>query len=269
LIRRAFHEGTYGPLHYRIVVPRAPELRPPLFMFHMSPNSGCIFEAALHEMGKDRIVVAPDTPGFGESEAPFFPIEIEDFANAMSHLIDFLAEKFNFSQVDIMGYHTGAMTCIALALQRPVLVRRIVQISSPVFTDEELVSFRSEYQPKEICENGDHLRDAWLNLLRFYHDDVPRSVLARNFASSLRGGPIAHWGHRAAFNYDLKIYLPKVTQPLLIVNPNDDLAEQSPRALALVRHAKIVNIENHAHGFIDVIPVKFGEILRNFLDSAP
>jgi hypothetical protein len=96
---------------------------------------------------------------------------------------------------------------------------------------------------------------------------VPRAVLARNFTEGLPGGPAAHWGHRAAFAHDLRQDLPRVQQLVLIVNPADDLAEQSPRGLALLQNGRSLDLPDHAHGFIDVMPQRFGEHLRAFLDA--
>jgi pimeloyl-ACP methyl ester carboxylesterase len=261
-VRRAFWQGPYGPLHYREAKPER-TLGTPIVMFHMSPNSGKVFEPMLAELGRDRMAVAPDTPGFGESEAPQSPIEIEDFAATMAKFIDALGLR----QVDVMGYHTGSLTCIALALARPDLVRRIVQISSPVFTDAELLEFRRAYAPTPIDPAGTHLRDKWVNLQRFYGPKVPRAVLERQFADGLRGGPASHWGHRAAFNYDLRVHLPKVTQPILVINPNDDLALQSPRGLPLMQNGRRHDLPDHAHGFMDMIAPEFGRVLRGFLDA--
>lgn len=261
-VRRAYFKGPYGALHYRIATPTRPAA-PPIFMFHMSPSSGRTFMPMLLELGRDRIAVAPDTPGFGDSEAPPEPIGIEDYAASMAALIDSLG----FAQVDVMGYHTGAMTCIALALLRPQLVRRIVQISSPVFSDAELAAFRAHYAARPLREDGGHLRDSWISLQKYYGPEVPRQVLADHFAEGLQGGPAAHWGHRAAFNYDLRLHLPRVTQPILVVSPNDDLATQSERGPPLMRNGRIHRIADHAHGFMAVMPAEFGALLRSFLDD--
>ena len=104
-------------------------------------------------------------------------------------------------------------------------------------------------------------------MLPFYGPKVPRNVLTRNFAEGLRGGPIAHWGHRAAFNYDLRKTLPRVTQPILVINPNDDLVEQTPRGLPLMQNGRMVNIKDRGHGFIDTMTNDFAQTLRDFLDT--
>ncbi len=264
-VRRAFIDGPYGQIHYRTAGQSTD--RTPLVCLHMSPNSGRIYEAILEEMGHDRLAVAPDTPGFGESDAPAEPPEIADYARTVAHVVDTLGLK----QIDVMGYHTGSDTCVELALQRPDLVRRIVQISCPLFTDEELGdlrrSLRATAKAAAINEDGSHLVEKWTFMLPFYGAMVPRRVLARNFAEGLRGGPATHWGHRAAFNYDLAAALPKVTQPILVINPNDDLVVQTPRGLPLLQNGRMHEIKDRGHGFIDTMTAEFGAILRNFLDA--
>ncbi len=260
-VRRAFHDGPHGPLHYRIVEPAARD-GAPLLLLHMSPNSSRIYESLLPAMGRDRIVVAPDTPGFGESEAPASPPSIEDYATAMASLV----EGLGLRDIDVMGYHTGAMTAVVLALARPDLVRRIVMVSCPVFTDEELASFRANHRARTLHEDGSHLAEAWGFLQRFYGPEVPRGVMARNFTEGLRGGPTAHWGHRAAFAHDLRIDLPKVTQPVLVINPDDDLVTQTPRGLPLLRHARRVDLPR-GHGFLDTMTDEVAGMLRDFLDA--
>lgn len=255
-----YHDGLFGALHYRRAACVNSAL-PPLYLLHMSPSSSRAFDALVLEMGRDREVIAVDTPGFGESDAPPSPPSIEDYAAAVAHL----AHGLGHAQVDVLGYHTGAMIAVALAVAEPALVRRVVQISCPVFTAEERVAFRAEYRGRELREDGSHLVDSWLNLQRFYGPDVPLSVLARNFAEGLRGGPAAPWGHRAAFDYDLAAALPKVKQSVLIVNPEDDLAEQTPRGLALLHDARMLTLHGQAHGFIDVSTAEFGGALRQFL----
>lgn len=266
-VRRAFHDAPGGPLHYRIVEPaptvgRAAQPRVPLLLLHMSPNSSRIYEALLPAMGRDRIVVAPDTPGFGESEPPPAPPSIADYAAAMGGLVDTLGLR----EVDVMGYHTGAITAVVMALARPDLVRRVVMVSCPVFTDAELTALRAEYRGREPREDGSHLVEAWTFLQRFYGPEVPRRVMARNFTEGLRGGPFAHWGHRAAFAHDLRVDLPKLTQPVLVLNPDDDLAVQTPRGLPLLRNGRQIDLPR-GHGFLDSMTDEVAATLRGFLDA--
>ncbi len=261
-VRRMFEAGPYGLLHLRRANPAQPTDRTPLVMFHMSPNSGRIYDALIAEMGKDRIAVAPDTPGFGESDAPQNPPDIEDYASCMANLI----ERLEIGPVAVMGYHTGSQTAMELARQRPDLVAKVVMVSAPLYTEEERVTRGGRYRPLEVREDGTHLTERFANLWQFYGAEVEDRVVARNFCESLRGGPVSWWGHRAAFRYAMAANLPSVKQPILLINPDDDLVEQTPRAAPLLTNGQMIDLP-YSHGMLDAHTEEIGQILRGFLDS--
>ena len=258
-VKKNYIDSLYGQLHYR----KAGTITssPPLICFHMSPNSGKIYEKFMEEMSKDRIIYAPDTPGFGESDPPFQEPSIEDYAKTMSNFID----KLGLKKIDLIGYHTGSITCIALAILRPDIIRRIIQISCPIYNKDELEIRKNNYQRQPIEKNGDHLINKWKFMLPFYGKKTPRSILIRNFSEGLRGGPFSHWGHKAAFNYDLKNNIKKINNPILIVNPNDDLVKQTPRGVNFAKNATLFEIKEYGHGFLDIITEKFSSKVREFL----
>ena len=268
--RRGFHPGPYGPLHYRLasgpVGPGVDGVRTPrpIVLLHMSPNSSRVFDALISSLAASRPVLAVDTPGFGESEAPSEPIGIEQFAQAMLQLI----ESLGFEEADVLGYHTGAMTAIELALLAPARIRHVIQISSPVYTAEEQQAARRQYRARELKADGAHLVEAWRNLQKYYTPDVPRAVLGRNFTASLRGGPMSHWGHQAAFAYPLADKLPQVEQPVLIINPEDDLVDETRRAPHLLKRGRLHELPGRAHGFMDQMTAEFTQLLEDFLDES-
>ncbi|PPR79858.1 MAG: Tropinesterase [Alphaproteobacteria bacterium MarineAlpha2_Bin1] len=258
-IQKNYMDSLYGQLHYRKAGNKAS--LPPLICLHMSPNSGKIYETFMKEMSKDRVVFAPDTPGFGESDPPFEEPSIEDYAKVTANFIDNLGYK----EIDLIGYHTGSITCVELANYRPDLVRRIIQISCPIYTEDELEVRKNNYKRQPIEINGDHLINKWKFMLPFYGKKTPRSILVRNFTEGLRGGPFSHWGHKAAFNYDLKHSIQKIDNRILIVNPNDDLVKQTPRGINYAKNATLLQIEDYGHGFLDIITKEFASKVRDFL----
>ena len=261
--RKRFVDGPDGHIHLRIAEPFAPEA-PPLFCFHSSPNSSRIYETVLRELGKERVVVAPDTPGFGESDAPIDPPEISDYARTMAHVI----ESFGFDQVDVMGYHTGSETCVELALQRPDLVRRIVMNSAPILSDDEVESYRSTFAAAEIEDDGSHLVDSWTRTVAFSGKWAPREKMAGKFSEELRGGPMSHWGHRAFLNYPLGTKMAEVSQRLLVINLDDDLTEETKRSEGLIRNGRMLTTDMYGHPWFDYFPDEAAQILRGFLDEA-
>ena len=155
-IRRGYAEGRFGQIHYRVAGSHG--VRSPLLMLHPSPLSGYVFENLMSEMGRDRYVIAPDTPGFGMSDPPAQPPEIADYAATM---LEFVA-GLGLGIVDVLGYHTGSLTSVEMAQQAPNVVRKIVMISATTFTPEETEKFRAQYKPKTVDERigGAGLDDA-------------------------------------------------------------------------------------------------------------
>lgn len=262
-VARAYGAYEHGQLHYRVSRPDAPS-RPPLMCFHMSPSSGRIYARLLSYLGTDRIALAPDTPGFGETDAPPRPLEIEDFAAANFGLLDQLGVT---GEVDVMGYHTGALTAAEMARRRPERVRRVVLISAPIFTDTELEEFRAAYARREVKEDGSHLVDLW-KAVRLWGDEKQTLDNAmEHYAEHLRGGKNSWWGHRAAFNYRLQDTLPTLAQPVLVLNTEDDLHEHSLRAAPLMRNGRIRELPGWSHGFLDIHTQDAAALVRAFLDT--
>ena len=261
-VRRGYAYAGQGLVHYRICEPRNPRVVP-LTCFHASPQSGVIFDTLLLRMGRSRIALAPDTPGFGESDGPDHPPEIADYAQSMAALLDALG----ISQTDLLGFHTGSMTAIELARQRPDLVRRIVMVSAPIFTDEELAAFRAHYKPMRYQADGAHNVEAWQSFWGWRGPKQSIEDYARNNALTLRGGPNKHWGHRAAFNYPLGQTLGQVACPILVLNPGDDLRDQTLRAEPFLQNGSILDIAPLSHGMFDDSTDQVAALLENFLDG--
>lgn len=260
---RAFGGYRHGQMHYRISRPEAPS-HPPLLCLHMSPSSGRIYRRLLAEIGQDRIGIAPDTPGFGETDLPPAPLEIADFAEANFGLIEQLGID---APIDVMGYHTGSLTAVEMARQRPQRVRRLVIVSAAIFTPEELEEFRAHYGPQEITEDGAHLLRLWKAIRHWRDTHQSLELSMEHFAEHLRGGVNAWWGHRAAFNYDLGGVLPGIEQPILVLNPEDDLHEHTLRSGPLLKNGHIHELPGWSHGFIEIYPEAVASILRGFLDT--
>ena len=228
-LKRAYGEHANGQMHFRIAQPKAAEHNP-LVCLHMSPSSGRIYDTLLREMGLDRIAIAPNTPGFGESDPPDNPPEIADFARANFSLLDQLGIT---EPVDVMGYHTGPLTAMEMACQQPERIRRLALVSAAMFTEKEFAEMKVEFAPQPLYEDGQHYVDLWQEL-RLWRD-LAQSLEATqwNFAEQLRGGQTAWCGHRAAFNYPGEDVLPKLSLPIMILNPEDDLYEYTKRAAPL------------------------------------
>ncbi len=259
-VRRGYAKGRFGQLHYRIAKPES-AAAPPLLCLHSSPNSGRTYETFLGAMGTDRVAVAADTPGFGDSDPPPEAPGIADYAAAMGDLID----TMGFETVDVIGYHTGAMTSVELALQRPEQVRRVIMISAPVYTDQELKEARDRFGPETLTRDGSHLAKKWATHVYWAMPGWSLDHVATQFPDALRRPAISWWGHYAAFGYPLADKLPQVRQPVLVLNPADDLHEKTLRARALIANGEFRELPGWGHGFLDIRTKEAAGIVRDFL----
>jgi pimeloyl-ACP methyl ester carboxylesterase len=119
----------FGQLHLHTSFPSSggfDELTP-LLCVPPTGLTGRAFRPLLRDLGRDRSVYAPDLPGSGESEAPDHAPTVADQAAAFIDLIDSLRLK----QVDVIGFQSGSLAAIELALARPEQVRRLILIGIP------------------------------------------------------------------------------------------------------------------------------------------
>ena len=161
-IRKGYAASRFGQVHYRQVNPETDSGKRPLLCFHMSPYSSIIYERWIEEMGRDRTVIAFDTPGFGESDpTPDLPT-IADYAHAMMDVLDDLG----LPSADLMGYHTGSKIAVEMALQSPQRIHRVVMVSAPLWTEEELREVKALYGPEALTDDGAHLARWWQSAVR-------------------------------------------------------------------------------------------------------
>ncbi len=265
-VRRGYVDGRYGQQHYRIAQPVAATGRVPLVLFHQSPSSGRVFEGLLAILGKGRLVVAPDTPGFGDSDPPPGPPAIADYAAAMGDFLD----AMGLGQVDLFGDHTGAKIAGELAQQRPKQIRRLVFNACPVYSDEEMKVMQghlAEEKPQARGEDGDHLKHAWASMKATYAPDVSLAQYDRDFTETLRAGELGWYGHNAAFAYSHAENLPKLEQPVLVICPDDGLWPSTQRARGYLRNGQLLEKPEWKMGAVSFHTQGLADALRDFLDA--
>jgi pimeloyl-ACP methyl ester carboxylesterase len=264
LSRRGYVDGRFGQIHYRVAQPRTPRGKRALIAFHLSPYSGAIYDTILPVLGRDRVAVAPDTPGFGLSDPPRSRPTIADYAAAMGDLID----RLGVTDVDLLGYHTGSEIAVELALQRPRTVHRIVMIAAPLFREAELPERRALYGAKPFDADGTQIAAWFKSSMQWSMPGRTPDMLASVFGDRLRHPDISWWGHAAVYDYPLAERLPRVTAPILLLCPDDDLKPFTPRARPLLNARSVYrDLPGWSHGFLDVKTEEAARMFRAFFDA--
>lgn len=247
-IRRAFIDADYGQMHYRIA--GKPSDKNTLLCLHQSPKSSREFIEVMKLAGNDRLVVAIDSPGHGESDVPEKQVGIEGYARSIWSSIDAL----NLGKVDLLGHHTGAKVATEMTFQRPEDVGAIVMVSALVLSEEERDGFKSQFQPIPLDEAGTRFSHMWTQAVKYSGPGVTLEQLAFSVAENMRAGEAYEWGHEAAFNYtsDFARRIAELPHHITVLNPKDMLFDYTPRVAKLLQNGEVIDHPEWGFGFMDV-----------------
>jgi len=262
-VRRGYFESRYGQLHVHNAIPPGGgfEEGTPLLCLHKGPLSGRLFERFLALAGRDRSVYAPDLPGFGDSDPPSSRPAIVDYAAAIG---DFL-ETMRFRQIDVLGYHAGALVATELAISRPKQVRRLVLVSVPLLTETERESAKRLPPSVPAALDGSHLGSEWQRIADVYGATAPLELITAAFVEKLRNGIHPTWLAHTALQYAVRERLSLITQQVLLIRPRDELWDATSRAREALPKARCLDLPDQGPGLFEVAPELVAEGIKEFL----
>jgi pimeloyl-ACP methyl ester carboxylesterase len=147
---------------------------PPIVLLHGVGANRAIWRRVTPALAEDRHVIAPDLPGFGESDAAASGFELDAVASVLA---DVLADYAD-GAFDLVGNSLGGAVAVALAFERPELVRRLVLAAPAGFVS----------RPPPIAAAAGALADRALTARRIIGAPAARSATARR---ALMWGTIA------------------------------------------------------------------------------
>lgn len=136
---------------------------PALLMVHQSPRSSTEYEALMQQWGADFTCIAPDTPGFGQSDPlPDADANIDAFADAVVDLLDALG----LDRVGAYGFHSGGIILVNALKRHPQRFTCLAVGGYAVWTPEEMALFGDSYLPAfRPSDYGEHLTWVWNRVL--------------------------------------------------------------------------------------------------------
>jgi len=153
--------GSGRRVHYR----RCGE-GPVLLMVHQSPRSSAEYEALMQQWSAHFTCIAPDTPGFGQSDP--LPAtsrkdpEIADFADALGEFLDALG----IGPCHAYGFHSGGIILVTALKRQPDRFRCLAVGGYAIWSDEEMRVFGGRYLPEfHPSDYGEHLTWLWNRML--------------------------------------------------------------------------------------------------------
>lgn len=264
--RRQFIDGDYGQIHLRMAAPDRPTERP-LVCLHMFPQSGRNFEHFMAEASVDRVVVAPDFPGYGESDPPPAPITVSDYAKSVWDVADALELGKQFGTFDVFGIHAGAKLAVEVVRQRPGDINKVFLSSAAVLYPDELDRLKKTFSPIPLDEEGTRFQHLWSLLVKNRSQDMTDKMMAEAFAEMLRGGEAYEWGHSAVFEFNQQFpdVLASLPHPIALLNPGDDLYEKTPRSLKYIQNGELFDVPEWNHGFLEKRAAEAAKLVRDWL----
>ncbi|MDZ5649731.1 alpha/beta hydrolase [Nitrospirillum sp. BR 11828] len=226
-VKRGYTDSRHGQLHYRIVQPDAPTGAPPLLCLHQTPSHSGDWLPVLPTLGATRTVVAVDTPGYGMSDPPPAPTTIEEYAAIIADFITELAAQglVPAGPFDVLGFHTGSLLATQLARSLPDRVRRLVVFGLAAYPADvraaKLEQLPTLFPPPDATLA--HVEKLWAIIGQLSDPRVSAEQRHISMAECLRLGARMTWGYIAVYRYDFLGAMAEVQQPVLIINPEDDL----------------------------------------------
>lgn len=136
---------------------------PPLLMVHQSPRSSAEYEAVMREWGAHFTCIAPDTPGFGQSDPlPQAQPDINDYADAVVAF----ARALGLTRTAAYGFHSGGIILVTALKRHPALFSGLAVGGYAVWTPDEMRIFGESYLPPFLPSlYGEHLPWLWHRIL--------------------------------------------------------------------------------------------------------
>jgi len=139
---------------------------PVLLMVHQSPRSSAEYEALMQQWAAHFTCIAPDTPGFGQSD-PLPQVEgedpnINDFADALCEFLDALG----VARCPAYGFHSGGIILVTALKRHPQRFECLAIGGYAVWNKEEMRIFGERYLPEfHPSDYGEHLIWLWNRML--------------------------------------------------------------------------------------------------------
>ena len=268
MVRKAYLDGAHGQIHLRIADARSEAGKPPLICLHQSPKCGLEFDIFMREASRDRMVIAPDYPGYGMSDPA--PSEAATTIPMYAEEMWRVADQLDLETVDLFGNHTGAKVAAQMALTQGARVHAIAMVSAAILTDEEREMFKDMFTPIPLDKEHSRFRISWERVIERQGPGQTLEMMDRSMFMNMMGGEAYEWGHVAAFAWGKPFddALTRLPHRITVLNPVDDLTECSRRAIPLLRNGEVIECPQWGYGFMDAFPKDTADLVLGKLDAS-
>ncbi len=251
--------GTPLRLHYR--EGGRPE-RPPLLLLHQNPSSSVMYEKLIAELEQYYWVLAPDTPGFGSSDAVPLdrPLEITDYAAAVK---SFLVAK-GIERCYVFGHHSGASIAVQLEHDYPGTAMAMSLSGPPLLSDEMKNSLPSAGAAIPVKQDGTHLLAMWERMsVKDVGADL--ALIQREMMLGFASGENYQAAYKAVARQEFSSQLGSIVCPVQVfAGNNDPLFGSVEPTLSKLSNARPASLKGDAATYVcDVRPVDIAYLLKD------
>ena len=248
---------------------------PALVLLHQSPQNSRMWLDMIGRFSDRYTVIAPDTPGFGYSDAlAVVEPSIADLGQATVAVLDALG----IARFAVFGMHTGGLVAAQVAAAHPDRVSALVVDGYAAFTPEESALYGDRYLPPFVpAWDGSHLRWLWSRMREQkyffpWYDDRAQAAMAidpHTTASTheavmdvLEVGDAYRAGYGAAFRHVEHGFLSTLKAPsLLVYRRGDPLLAHLPRLPPLPDNVQALVEEGGIAGMHARMETLLGDVL--------
>lgn len=231
LIRKRFAQVGDRLVHYRIAGQGIP-----VVLLHESPRSSRSLIPLLDHLGQHFLTIAPDTPGYGDSDPlpDNFP-PLAAFADALALFLD----AIGIQRCVLYGSHTGGSVAAEFAERYPMRVAGLILDGFAMFTDAEKQDMVENYLPPfEPAWDGAHITGLWsrakdlFTYFPYHRRDAEHRIATELFSLNaayrtvlgfLEAGRHYRGGYKASITHDAARSLLVITVPTSVVCRDGDL----------------------------------------------
>ena len=260
-MKRAYTDVTDGQMHYRTEGSGRT-----LLLLHMAVSSSDEYERVIPFLSQNYRVIAPDYLGYGESDKPPRRYEMIDHAKSIIEFMDSLG----IDKASIGGHHSGAGVSVAIAVNWPDRVDKIILSCLPYWRDDNerlKIMGSPNFQRVEIDPDGGHLLEWWRRAKR-YGD--PPDIVDERVLCMHKAGPRGEEIHWASLNFAANTgkMLPLVKAQTLVLAPSkDQYAPAQEDVQKLIPGSKLTIIKDGPVYIDRLMPREFAEAILAFLED--
>lgn len=254
----------------------------PLILLHGGGLDSALlsYGSIMATLGEKYHIIAPDMPGYGESDKPDVPYTIEWYHEFLDNLLIVLG----YEKIDLAGLSLGGGIALSYSLNHPEKVRKLVLIAPYGLTDKipyaKITKWLLEHpiiydsmnnltlsnkmllktSLKRIMVNPEAMTEALVEQVMLAGSDSKSSRAWRTFQLS----EVKESKLRTCFIDELNNLLMPV---LLLTGKKDSLvpSKDVERAHTLIPHSKLVELEDCGHWLPRDRSPEFIQALEDFL----